>query len=269
MSSAHRPFAELVEIMARLRAPGGCPWDREQTRATLRPFLLEETYEVLDALDSGDVGALKEELGDLLLQVVFHAQLATEQEEFTIDDVARSINSKLIRRHPHVFGDAVADTPEVVLQNWEQIKAGERRKKSGDGSPFQGVPKTLPALLQAVRLQETAARVGFDWPSDEGVLEKLYEEIGELREARAELDQAHMEEEFGDMLFLLANLARHWHIDPENALRDTCRKFIDRWTLMQQFADEAGRSLEGMTLEAMDGLWDRAKALLRRERSKD
>lgn len=253
------PVRRLEAIMAVLRSETGCPWDREQDHRSLRPYLMEESHEVLEAIDEGDMAGLREELGDLLLQIVFHSQLARERAEFTLDDVADAICDKLVRRHPHVFGNVQADSPGEVVTNWEEIKKREKAKrpqKPGVSSLFQGVPGTLPALLLSKRLQEKAATVGFDWPSDDGVLEKLHEEIQELREAHESGDREHVEEEFGDVFFLLANLARRWGIDPESAARGTCQKFLRRFTLMEE---RAGGSIKGMTLENLDALWDQAK----------
>jgi tetrapyrrole methylase family protein/MazG family protein len=256
-------FAKLVEIMARLRAPGGCPWDRSQSREDLKTYLVEETYEVIDAIDQKNPEMLREELGDLLLQVVFHAQIAGEEGAFTIEDVARSINEKLIRRHPHVFGEVDADTPEKVLKNWEAIKKTEKAEKNGDGkavSALSGVPKILPALLKAFRLQQKAARVGFDWEERRQVEEKVKEEWAELNEAVASGDNAHVREELGDFLFALVNLSRFLKLDPEDALQAANAKFIRRFTAIEQMAHEQGRDLSSMALSEMDALWDQVKA---------
>lgn len=262
------PFRRLVAIMEALRAPDGCPWDQEQTHETLKQYLLEETYETLDAIDAGDMPELRDELGDVLLQVVFHAQLAAERSDFTVDDVAASICDKMIRRHPHIFGNVNVETADEVVTNWEAIKRKERAAKAAvkdtvPPSPFAGVPKTLPALMRAVKLQWKAAKRGFDWPSDEGVLEKLQEELQEIREARKRGDQENLAEEFGDALFLLANLARHWKIEPEQALVGTCKKFTARYELMQRLAADDGVDLESLDLDGQDRYWDRAKAMLR------
>lgn len=248
-------FARLVEIMARLRGPGGCPWDRSRKREDLKPYLVEETYEVIDAIDSKSDEKLKEELGDLLLQVVFHAELAEEEKKFDIEGVARGINEKLIRRHPHVFGDAVADTPDVVLQNWEAIKKTEKAGKSA----LEGVPKVLPALLKAYRLQEKAARVGFDWKETSEVFIKVDEELEELKEAIKTEEKNSIKEEMGDLLFALVNLSRFLRLDPEDTLQAANEKFINRFKAVEKSAELQGRELRGMTLAEMDALWESAK----------
>lgn len=249
-------FRNLVDIMARLRAPGGCPWDRAQSREDLKPYLVEETYEVLDAIDRKDPEMLREELGDLLLQVVFHAQIAEEEGAFDVDGVCRAIAEKLVRRHPHVFGEAVADTPQEVLQNWEAIKKGE---KGGDASALDGVPKVLPALLKAYRLQQKAARVGFDWEERRQVEEKVREEWGELNEAVAAGDKEHTREELGDFLFALVNLSRFLEMDPEDALQAANAKFMRRFQALEVKARDAGRDVHGMSLAEMDALWNEVK----------
>ena len=255
------PFEKLVSIMSTLRSENGCPWDREQTHDTLRPYLIEEAYEVLDAIESHDDKSLREELGDLLLQVVFHAQLASETARFSIDDVADSIVEKLIRRHPHVFGDVKADTPHEVLNNWEKIKQAE--DTSGRKSILDGLPGHLPALLKAYRVQEKVARVNFDWDDIRDVFGKVHEEIDELQEAHTHQDQTKLEEEFGDLLFSLVNLARHLKVTPEDALRRTIQKFMDRFKYVEETMNLKGESLEDSTLERMDELWEEAKRLER------
>jgi tetrapyrrole methylase family protein/MazG family protein len=252
----HPEFGRLVEIMARLRAPGGCPWDRSQSREDLKPYLVEETYEVLDAIDDQDPAKLREELGDLLLQVVFHAQIAREEGTFAIEDVCRAINEKLVRRHPHVFGDVKADTADEVLQNWEAIKKDE---KGGDASVFAGVPRVLPALLKAYRLQQKASSVGFDWEKREQVVDKVNEEWSELNEAVAEKDKAHIREEFGDYLFALVNLGRFLDLDPEDALQQANGKFVRRFQAIEREVSGQGRDLHGMTLDEMDEMWELVK----------
>lgn len=262
----HPEFGRLVQIMDRLRAPGGCPWDRAQSRKDLKPYLVEETYEVLDAIEHDDPAMLREELGDLLLQVVFHAQIAAEEGSFTIEDVSRAINEKLVRRHPHVFGDVKADTPEQVLQNWEAIKSEEKAEKAGPDeaqSVLSGVPKVLPALLKAYRLQQKAARVGFDWEERRQVEDKVKEEWAELNEAVAEGDQDHVREELGDFLFALVNLSRFLEVDPEDALQLANAKFMRRFQGIETEAHARGRDIHGMTLGEMDELWNLIK---RRER---
>ncbi|MBM3262036.1 MAG: nucleoside triphosphate pyrophosphohydrolase [candidate division Zixibacteria bacterium] len=252
-----RSVDRLVEIMAALRSETGCPWDREQTHQTLRPYLIEEAYEVLDAIETGDDGAFCEELGDLLLQVVFHAQIAEEAQRFDLDAVADRIVDKLIRRHPHVFGDVKADTASEVLENWEKIK---RAEKSGvDGSILDGVPGHLPALLQAYRIQEKAERVNFDWTRVEDVIRKVREEFDELDEAVGRGDRTRLEEEFGDLLFSMVNLARHVRVTPEDALRKSNRKFIDRFRYIEKTLRLNGESLEDASFERLDALWEEAK----------
>lgn len=255
-------FERLVQIMARLRAPGGCPWDRAQSREDLKPYLVEETYEVLDAIEQKDPAMLREELGDLLLQVVFHAQIAAEEGAFTIEDVCREINEKLVRRHPHVFGDVKADTPDQVLVNWEAIKKEEKAEK-GDGeepSVLAGVPKVLPALLKAYRLQQKAARVGFDWEERAQVEAKVREEWDELNEAVAEGDKEHVRDEMGDFLFALVNLSRFLELDPEDALQLANGKFMRRFKGIEAEARRRGRDIHGMSLAEMDELWELMKA---------
>lgn len=246
---------ELVEVMKILRAKNGCPWDREQDHESLKPYLVEETYEVIDAIDKGDDMHLKEELGDLLLQIVFHAQIAAEEGRFTIDDVAASIVEKLKRRHPHVFGNVRADTPEEVLVNWEQIK-----KDEGKESVMDGVPKSLPALLKARRVQEKARRVGFDWKDAEGAVHKVSEETAELENAILEGRADRAKEEFGDVLFSLVNVSRFLGIDAEGSLRSTIDKFIARFRFIEQEVTRRGsKAMEEYSLEELDGLWERAK----------
>ncbi len=257
----YEEFARLVALMARLRSPGGCPWDRAQSRDDLKPYLVEETYEVLDAIDSRDPAKLREELGDLLLQVVFHARIAEEEGAFTIEDVARAINEKLVRRHPHVFGDAEASTPGEVLQNWEAIKMEEKRENGReDPSALDGVPRALPALLKAYRLGQKAARVGFDWEERRQVEAKVEEEWRELREAVAQGKKEEVREEMGDFLFALTNLCRFLEVDPEDALQGANAKFIRRFRALERTAKEEGREIHGMTLQEMDALWERVKA---------
>ena len=316
-SNIGREFEKLVAVMARLRAPGGCPWDREQTHATLRTYLIEEAYEVLDALDSTDDAKFAEELGDLLLQVLFHAQIAREERRFSISDVIREIHDKMVRRHPHVFGSTTAKTAADVLRNWEIIKKQERAAKSAVASrnntrhPGQtatasadsptpapqvsildGVPRTLPALLEALQLTRKAARIGFDWPDVDGIFAKLAEETHELQLALAanvaaglqnrrgesaspssvpastplpsaekEKLSSRIEGELGDILFVAVNLARFLHLDPEVALKKTSAKFTRRFHRMEQFAGEQGSTLAQIPRDQLESLWDRAKLL--------
>jgi nucleoside triphosphate diphosphatase len=255
--SSHHSWDDLVEIMARLRL--GCPWDREQTHRTLVPYLIEEAYEVVEAVESDDADALCEELGDLLLQIVFHSQVATETGKFTVADVVDALSNKMIRRHPHVFGDAVIEDVDAQWRNWEQLKAlektGLRRK-----SRLDGIPKHLGALQRGQRMQEKASRVGFDWPGVDGVLEKLHEELHELAEARREKqDDPHVREELGDVLFTLANLARTLGIDAETAMRQANEKFYRRFSFMEERAAADGKSLSDLTLDELEELWQQAK----------
>ncbi|GBE27314.1 MAG TPA: nucleoside triphosphate pyrophosphohydrolase [Bacteroidetes bacterium] len=251
---AGKAFDRLVSIMNRLRQPDGCPWDQEQTHRSLRRYLLEETYEVLETLDNEDFSELKEELGDLLLQVVFHAQLAKEEGVFTIEDVIEGINAKLIRRHPNVFGDAVIDTAEEQTRNWELLK-----KEEGRSSAIQGVPKELPALLRAWRIQQKAAQVGFDWDDIADVWAKVEEELNELKEASQSGNPDEIEAEFGDVLFALVNLSRFLKLNPEDALRRTIRKFRTRFQKVEQELKSRGKSPEDSNLKEMDEIWNLIK----------
>lgn len=259
------PFQRFVRIMERLQEPGGCPWDLEQTHQSLRPYFIEETYEAIDAIDREDWNALKEELGDVLLQVVFHSVLAARTGKFTMDEVIAAVSAKMIHRHPHVFGEVDAKTAEDVLRNWEGYKQTERAAKATEaaGKPAESilahVPKGLPALLRAQRLQEKAARVGFDWPDPLQVLDKVEEEVRELREAMTASDAKHSHEELGDLLFSIVNLSRFIKADAETALGDTSEKFRRRFEYIEAKAHESGRDLEQMTLEEMDALWNEAK----------
>ncbi len=253
-------FEELVEIMARLRGENGCPWDREQTSESIKPYLIEETYEVLEAIDEQDPEKLREELGDLSLQIVFHARMAEEAGAFTIAEVLAGINDKLRRRHPHVFGDVKADTAQEVLFNWEQIKKQERQSTKGKASVLDGVPRELPALLRAHRLQEKASRVGFDWKEAQGVVRKVEEELTELKAAMQEERADRMEAELGDLLFSLVNLSRFIAVNPEEALRKTIARFIARFRYIEEALAGQGKSLRHVSLQEMDALWAEAKA---------
>ncbi len=245
----------LVAVMKRLREKGGCPWDREQTHETLKPYLIEEAYEVLEAIDRKDNKALKEELGDMLLQIVFHAQIASEERQFTVDDVAEAIVNKLKRRHPHVFGKVEVEDSEEVLKNWEEIK-----KKEGKKSVLDGVPKYLPSLLKARRVQEKVKRVGFDWEEIDGALEKVIEEVKELKDSLEKGDRGHAKEEFGDMLFSLVNVSRFLDIDAEDSLRKTIDKVMDRFRYIEKMVQKSGKkSLKNCTLAELDLLWEKAK----------
>lgn len=249
---------KLLEVIAKLRSEEGCPWDREQTHESIKPCMIEETYEVLEAIDEKNMDKLKEELGDLLLQVVFHAQMAKEAGYFTMDDVIESICHKMIIRHPHVFGDTtVADSAEVLV-NWEAIKATEANMQDRV-SVLDGVPKGLPALMQAYKLQKKAARVGFDWAEVQGALEKVKEEVMEFSTEIKEENKRGSENEFGDLLFALVNVARFYEIQPELALLGTCDKFVSRFHYIEEAAKKQGKILSEMSLVEMDQLWDEAK----------
>ena len=259
-STAGDKFQQLVDLMARLRAPGGCPWDREQTFDTIKPFLLEETYEVMDAIDARDWPELTGELGDLLLQAVFFSQMASEENLFRIDDALDAINEKLIRRHPHVFGDETAHTEGDVRKRWNEIKAEEKRGKSEPDNTLLGsVPRSLPALVEAQQIASRAAQVGFDWENAGQVLDKLHEELREFEEARARGGREAQEDELGDMLFVLVNLARFVKVDPEQALRKTNAKFRRRFGYVEQKLAERGRSTRESSVEEMESLWQEAK----------
>jgi tetrapyrrole methylase family protein / MazG family protein len=261
-------FETLLTIMDRLREPGGCPWDREQTRKTLRSYVLEEAYETVQAIDAGDEEDLKEELGDLLLQIVFQARIGVENGTFTIEDVIRSITTKLIRRHPHVFGDtAAADTGEV-LRNWNAIKLAEKgsdENRKREQSILEGVPEVLPALLKAVTYSRRAAQVGFDWDKPKDVMKKLHEEIHELEKSLAAADPDEIEDEMGDVFFVMANLARHLNVNPELALERANRKFKRRFAYVERTLAARGSSPQESSLEEMDALWDEAKVKLPEE----
>jgi MazG family protein len=260
---AGKRFSELVSIMARLRAPGGCPWDLKQTFDSIKPYLLEETYEVLDAIDLRDWPGLKEELGDLLLQPVFFAQMASEQRYFDIADAVQAINEKLIRRHPHVFADSSAETAEDVKQRWDEIKKEEKAAQGIEqpASILAAVPRSLPALVEAEKISHKAAGAGFEWPDISGVLEKLREEADELARARAGTDQNHIQAEIGDLLFTLVNLARFLKVDPEQALRKTNARFRQRFAHVEREIAAVGGTLSGTPLDRMEELWQQAKSL--------
>ncbi len=259
-ASSGEKFLRLVQIMARLRAPDGCPWDREQTSATIRPYLLEETYEVIDAIDRGDDRLLAEELGDLMLQAVFLAQMAAEEGRFTIGDALDSIAEKLIRRHPHVFSDGDARTPDQVKQRWDQIKRDEKQDRGeAHHALLGGVSRRQPALMEAQQVTSKAASVGFDWENASQVLAKLDEELRELAEARQGGDAGRVAEEIGDLLFTVVNLARLLRVDAEQALRGANAKFRDRFGYVEDGLKRQGKALAGATLAEMDSLWNEAK----------
>ncbi len=255
---ARGSFDDLVRLMTRLRGPEGCPWDREQSLSDLKPFVIEEAYEVVDAIDRDDRGSLLEEVGDLLLEAVFIAEITREEKSFDIYDSITAIHDKLVRRHPHVFGDVEAGDAEQVLVNWEKLKNEER--KAENKSVLAGVPQSLPALLKASRLTEKAARVGFDWRRTEDVFDKIDEELTELREAVEGGDTASIAGEIGDLLFTIANIARKLEINPEEALQSTNRKFMRRFESMESAVRATGRNLDELNLEEMDRLWDDAKS---------
>jgi MazG family protein len=294
MPTTGERFERAVGIMERLRAPGGCPWDREQTFDSIKPYTLEETYEVLEAIDNRDWPELAGELGDLLLQVLFYAEMANEQRSFSIDDVLDRLSSKLVNRHPHVFGDVKADTSAEVKRNWEALKVEERKKrqeeegggnaaKEGGQSILAGVSSAMPSMLEASKLSSRAAQVGFDWPNVGGLFDKLHEETDELREQLKEFPapgprpqgrgvassgrtvvpeklQARLEDEVGDLFFVLVNIARYLSVDPESALRKTNRKFKRRFQWMEARLHESGRSADQASMDELESLWQQAKA---------
>ena len=252
-------FQSLIDVVAQLRGPGGCPWDAEQTHESLKRNLLEECYETLEAIDAGKPAELADELGDILVQVAFHADIARDNGEFDIADVLTAINRKLIRRHPHVFGDANASDARQVERNWEQLKAEERRQAGKpEPSAMDSVPAALPALSAAQLIQDRAARFGFDWDEADGVLDKLVEEIGEFRAAATDAERL---DEFGDVLFALVNVARWSGIQAEDALRQANGKFRSRYRIMERLASERGLNFAGLSLEEKEGLWQEAKGV--------
>jgi MazG family protein len=258
-------FEKLVAIQKRLRDPGGCPWDREQTHHTLRTYLIEEAYEVLDALESGDDEKFVEELGDLLLQVTFHSQIAAEAGRFDVSDVIRAVHEKMIRRHPHVFGEKRAKNSTEVLRNWHRIKAQERQAKESAGpsaamerrpeSALDGVPRAIPATLEGLQLTKKAARTGFDWDDANGIFDKMREETGEIQHALKAGEQPKVEEELGDLLFAAVNLARFLHVDPEIALKNANAKFVRRFHEMERLAVNSGRKFEDVPRAEKEALW--------------
>ena len=251
-----KKLTDLAEIMDRLRGENGCPWDKEQTRKSLKPFLIEEAHEVAEAIESGDPAALKEELGDLLFQIVFHSRIAKERGEFTLDDVINHVAEKMVRRHPHVFGGQSAADAAEALGQWEKIKAGEKKRESILG----GIPKSLPTLIRARRLQERAARVGFDWPHTEDVWKKVDEEWRELQEARLNNDREGVEEEMGDVMIALVNLGRFVGVDADEALRKSIDKFIRRFGEIEKEFARGGKDITHATLDEMEAIWQKAKA---------
>ncbi|MEZ4599089.1 MAG: nucleoside triphosphate pyrophosphohydrolase [Syntrophotaleaceae bacterium] len=270
MDSAGKSFISLLGIMSRLRSPEGCPWDAQQTPESLKPYLLEEAYELLEAIDDGNSDAVREELGDLLLQIVFQARIYEERGEFDIRNVVEGIAEKLVRRHPHVFSDARCRTPEEVTVQWENIKAQEKSSASSAGKSVLGqVPQALPALMRASKLTARASRAGFDWPKVDGVFAKVHEEIAEFEAALQSGDQQSMENELGDMLFAIANLGRFLNIDPEGALRKTIDRFIFRFSHIEKTLGETGRHFQDTSLEEMSELWQSAKKLEDEKQTRD
>lgn len=263
-AQGHMPFdmMPIVDVMARLRGPNGCPWDIAQTHRTLRRFLLEEVYEMLDAIDQGDDAGMREELGDVLYQVVIHSRIGEEEGLFSAQDIVRDITEKMIRRHPHVFSEKSLENKGESVLNWDRLKQGEKRQHHDQ--MLDGVVKGLPSLLQAYKLQEKAAKVGFDWDKDEDVLAKLDEEWQEFQEALQEQDGDHAEEEAGDVLFVFANVCRHFHIEPECALHRANSKFRRRFSHVEQRVKESGRSWNEFSLDELDSFWKEAKDLERR-----
>ena len=258
MSETGEAFQKLVEIMARLRAEDGCPWDRQQTHESLKKFLIEETFETVDAIDSGDMDELRSELGDLMLQILFHARLAEEKGIFDIGDAIQSISEKLIRRHPHVFGDAKVASADEVLHRWAQIKSGEKGFENRK-SILDGVPNSLPALMRAMEISKRAVGGGFEWPNLDAVVDKLDEEVHELKHELSRGDRERAAEEIGDLLFTIVNVARWLKVDPEDALRTMTKRFAERFRRIEEIARAEGKPLSEMTIQEMDALWDQAK----------
>jgi tetrapyrrole methylase family protein / MazG family protein len=254
----NKEFLNLVEIIARLRGPDGCPWDKKQTHSTLKEYLLQETYEVLEAIDEDDDRKLRQELGDLLLQIVLHASIASEAGQFDIEAVIKNINAKLIRRHPHVFAGTVVSSAEEVSQNWEQIKKSERH---AEASVLDSVPRQMPALAYSQEIQRRAAQMGFDWENVDGVIEKLVEEVREYKETE---NQSEREEEFGDLFFTLVNIARRVQVDPETCLRKANRKFFRRFSGMEKLCRERNLDLGKLSFAEQNQLWEEAKILTSR-----
>lgn len=253
-------FLVLVAVMEKLRSEKGCVWDREQTHKTIKKNLVEEAYEAVESIESENYQELKEELGDILLQVVFHSRIAQENSEFDINDVLRNILNKLVRRHPHVFGDKIVAGSQEVLANWEDIKKEERKEKSSeDLSVFTNIPRIMPSLHYANEIQSRAARFGFDWEKSKDILDKIKEEIEELKDELPHGKISHMSDELGDILFSIVNLSRHLKIDSEESLKNTCKKFIDRFDFMENYAVEHGLDFKNMSLSEKDELWEIAK----------
>lgn len=254
-------FGELLDIMRRLRGEGGCPWDREQTFESIKPMLIEECYEVIEAIEEGDLKKLPEELGDLLYQIIFLAQIGQEEGIFDMSQVLSTIAQKMVRRHPHVFSDdSVRDVSDVLIK-WEEIKRKEKKEKGGDSfhSVLDGIPNALPTMIKAHRVQTKAARVGFDWARVEEVIEKLREEVDEFQGAIDEQDNAHIESEYGDLLFTMVNIGRFLGVDPESSLKKAIKRFCDRFSIMERLAVSKGLSLNEIGFDEMDNLWEAAK----------
>ncbi|MFO7936480.1 MAG: nucleoside triphosphate pyrophosphohydrolase [Kiritimatiellia bacterium] len=264
MNEKKTPIEKLLDVMRKLRGPDGCPWDREQTVSSLKPCLLEECHELLEAMNGDDTALHIEELGDVLLQVVFQCIIREQEGTFTFDDVARAITAKLVRRHPHVFGDVNVNGSGDVLKNWEQIKQLEKKDKP-EHSALDGVPATLPALLKAQRMQSKASRVGFDWKHAAGAIDKIYEEIDELIEALENKDAEETQKEVGDLLFSVVNYCRFIDVDAESALELTNRKFSSRFKAVEKKVRETGRDMRKCTLEELDSIWDEVKIRMRDE----
>lgn len=254
----HYEIQDLLDIMKILRSPEGCPWDREQTHHSIRSNFIEETYEAIEAIDTEDRVLLQEELGDVLLQVIFHAQMEEETQSFTFADVVDGICKKLIIRHPHIFSDVTAHTSDEVLKNWDAIKMRTKSQRT-QGQAMDSVSKALPSLMRSSKIQQKAAKVGFDWPDVKGAMEKIAEEMEELREAIEENDVQHQEEELGDVLFSVVNVARFLKIDSEHALSKACDKFVQRFSKVEQMANEKGLDMKEASLEELDALWEKAK----------
>lgn len=253
-----RTLDDLVEIMAKLRGTPGCPWDKSQTHETLKPYIIEEAYEVIDAIERNNKQDFIEELGDLLLQIVFHSRLAEERGEFDIGDVIEGVCEKMIRRHPHIFGDVNVEGTDEVLENWEEIKLEEKAMKS-EAESMMNLPKTLPALMKAFKVQDKAARVGFDWDDVSGALDKVYEELDELKEVYNAGNSDKIREEMGDLLFACVNVARFLEVEPELALNDAVKKFINRFNFVEATATKFDKNLRDMSLQEMEELWQQSK----------
>jgi len=256
-------YKELKNVLEKLLSPGGCPWDIEQTHASLKHYLIEETYEFLEAIDENDSSKMEEELGDLLFHVVFHAAIAEKNNSFSLASVTEIIKNKMIRRHPHVFADTTVNSVDDVWQNWDQIKTQEKKDKNEKGSLLNNIPRNLPALLRAEKLQKRASRVGFDWANIAGVWDKITEEIEEIKVAMEQNDVASIKEEIGDALFSLVNLARKFEIDPEEALQLSNKKFMNRFAYIEESVQAKGSSLKESSIDAMEALWNEAKSALK------